>query len=930
LNDGYLVAGTTNSRDGDVSGLHGVSGGTYEDFWVMKVDKAGTLKWQKCYGGGAMDAASAAIETADHGFVIIGMTNSVDGDVTGFHLNNASNNYWDVWVLRIDSVGNKLWQKCMGGTRDDTGSDILELPNGDLFAVGVTASNDGDLRGHWGPGSDLWAIRLNSSGQTMWQNDMGGTGEDQGVRVKLDPDGNLIIGGMTTSKDGEVTGLHGLSPDIWLLKLAPSGNILWEQCYGGMLNESLQDILVTNDGEILFCGSTTSGNSGDVPSNHNYPDKITTGTTEAWFVKTRQTNIIKGSAFFDRNGNGLKDANEDWIKHAIVKSEKTGSSWQTSIQNGTFLNKVDTGIITTSIMMSKPYYTVTPNSQQTAYSDYSHTDSLSFAVTAMPGKTDCGVFIFSTTRPRIGFYSSYTVQYNNADIDTLRNRKLSVIIDHRAGLVSANPAPTSISGDTLFWTIPKILPEDSGFIGFTVYNSPATLTIGDKLLYTASIDTTGDIDKSDNSSIIRVTAYTSFDPNDKQENHNGSTSLRELASNSNFIYTVRFQNTGNDTAFNIVVRDTLDAQFDPNSPEMIGSSHPYQLTVKNGRYCMWKFSSIMLPDSGQNEPLSHGYFTYSLKSLSSKAGDILKNSAAIYFDFNKPVITNTAVTLISAPLLPPHPQLQGLRPYYCVNLGEQKIKVSNFPANGSGVTAIAQLDISVVNISADSIITFNPNSLAVGAHILQVVYMNTDASDTLKLPFNITAAVSPDVNLSSNITTVTNLIDPVVITATNTSGGGTTPKYTFAKDKALSNILQAEGTSNTLTIQPNILTVGSNWIYVSMKTSDTCFTAQTNIDSIKIERSAITGLTDVDFPNQVINVYPNPFCNIININGLNAGKTYAIIIANAPGQKVYNRQVINSRTLSISNGQLQAGRYWLSIYDLKKHSLIGSIPLIKE
>jgi hypothetical protein len=115
-----------------------------------------------------------------------------------------------------------------------------------------------------------------------------------------------------------------------------------------------------------------------------------------------------------------------------------------------------------------------------------------------------------------------------------------------------------------------------------------------------------------------------------------------------------------------------------------------------------------------------------------------------------------------------------------------------------------------------------------------------------------------------------------------------------------------------------------------MKTNDICFTAQTNIDSIDIERSTVTGLTDVDFPNQLINIYPNPFANIINISGLNTGKTYTINISNTSGQKVYSQQVANSSTLSINKAGLQRGRYWLSIFDYKKRKLIGTVAVIKE
>jgi len=115
-----------------------------------------------------------------------------------------------------------------------------------------------------------------------------------------------------------------------------------------------------------------------------------------------------------------------------------------------------------------------------------------------------------------------------------------------------------------------------------------------------------------------------------------------------------------------------------------------------------------------------------------------------------------------------------------------------------------------------------------------------------------------------------------------------------------------------------------------MKTSDSCYTAQINIDSIDIERSPVTGLTDVDFPNQVISVYPNPFSGTINISGLNTGKTYSIQLGNAAGQQVYNLQVSNSRMVTFTKSGLASGHYSLRIYDAKKRTLIGTIIMLKK
>src|SRR6185436_13012980 len=108
-----------------------------------------------------------------------------------------------------------------------------------------------------------------------------------------------------------------------------------------------------------------------------------------------------------------------------------------------------------------------------------------------------------------------------------------------------------------------------------------------------------------------------------------------------------FQNTGNDTAFNISVHDTLDSKLDWASIEMVTASHPYRLSITNGNQMNWKFDNILLVDSIHNEPKSHGYIVYRIKPKPTvQINDVIANSASIYFDFNSPVQTNTQLTTI--------------------------------------------------------------------------------------------------------------------------------------------------------------------------------------------------------------------------------------------------------------------------------------------
>jgi uncharacterized repeat protein (TIGR01451 family) len=140
----------------------------------------------------------------------------------------------------------------------------------------------------------------------------------------------------------------------------------------------------------------------------------------------------------------------------------------------------------------------------------------------------------------------------------------------------------------------------------------------------------------------------SFDPNDKQGFPNGVGETRDILPNEQLQYLIRFQNTGTAPAYTVVIRDTLDTDLDIFSVTPGASSHDYSFTMYGERVLQWTFNNIMLPDSFSNEEGSHGFITYTVNQVADLAdGAIINNSAAIYFDSNEPVITNTTLHTIN-------------------------------------------------------------------------------------------------------------------------------------------------------------------------------------------------------------------------------------------------------------------------------------------
>ena len=193
--------------------------------------QAPAIEWQKCLGGTADDFANSIQQTSDGGFIVAGETRSNDGDVSGNHGKS------DAWVVKLNSLGDILWKKCLGGTGNDYARSIQQISDGGFILTGYTNSNNGDVSGNNGY-YDAWVVKLNSSGDILWQKCLGGTYDDYARSIQQTSDTGFILAGYTFSNDGDVSGNHGFS-DAWVVKLNSSGDIIWQKCFGGTMRISI-------------------------------------------------------------------------------------------------------------------------------------------------------------------------------------------------------------------------------------------------------------------------------------------------------------------------------------------------------------------------------------------------------------------------------------------------------------------------------------------------------------------------------------------------------------------------------------------------------------------------------------------------------------------------------------------------------------------
>jgi uncharacterized protein YneR len=266
---GYLISGTTTSNDGDVSGNHG--GG---DIWLVKISNNGTLEWQKCLGGSGLEEKPSIqmFARVPGGYIITATTRSNDGDVSGNHGGR------DFWLMQFNITSRTIeWQRCLGGTRDEIGSySNMLVWNGaetEFIIMGITESNDGDVSGNHG-GSDLWFLKMFQNRTIAWQKCLGGSGNETGYDASPEfestEDGGYLLSGFTESNNGDVSGNHG-GGDTWIVKLNSNRGIEWQKCIGGSASDPKWFFnLITND-RIRVRGSTFS-RDGDMTQSHGNKD----------------------------------------------------------------------------------------------------------------------------------------------------------------------------------------------------------------------------------------------------------------------------------------------------------------------------------------------------------------------------------------------------------------------------------------------------------------------------------------------------------------------------------------------------------------------------------------------------------------------------------------------------------------------------------
>jgi hypothetical protein len=312
---GYIIAGMASSSDGDITNYHGGE----DDVWIVRTDEYGNLMWEKTYGGTGSEGAYRIFraENSNNDFYLVGGSNSSDGDIS----NDPYEESLDYWIVKIDSAGNKLWDKIVGGNGWEQIWTGTPTSDGGIAAFGWSSSDDGDVSNAYGL-FDMWMIKLDSMGQKQWDQSIGTSGFEYGQAIIETSDNGFLVGGTSRIESGGNIDCdpYSYKAEAILFKLDSEGNEEWQQCYGGSGDEGILGLLEVEDGYLFSAYANSS--DGDLEGSGYH------GTDDIWLVKTDfEGNIIWQKCFGGSNSefaNVMFQTSDEGLMVFGITSSKNG------------------------------------------------------------------------------------------------------------------------------------------------------------------------------------------------------------------------------------------------------------------------------------------------------------------------------------------------------------------------------------------------------------------------------------------------------------------------------------------------------------------------------------------------------------------------------------------------------------------------------
>jgi hypothetical protein len=386
--------------------------------------------------------------------------------------------------------------------------------------------------------------------------------------------------------------------------------------------------------------SPTASSQWSAPLTVCMPDCANTGNCSQALVLT---------AFLDSNNNGVKDTGEVNFNNGnfVYQINDSGTNLYGNSNEGSYYifdsnpsNSYDISFSVNTALGA--YYTSSVTHNNVTLPSSSGANNLYFPIVNIQPFVDAKVSLYPSGQPRPGFTYGNVIYYKNNGSQTMANGTLTFTKDSNLSITSISQLGTTPTANGFTYDFTNLAPFEVRYIVVTLaVPTIPTVNLGDIVTNTVSVQTNNDADASNNTSTLSQIVVGSYDPNEKSEAHGGKIGLDTFTNNDYLYYTINFENTGTASAEFIRVEDALGSDLDESTFEMINASHTVN-TKREGNQLTWHFYNINLPPTVSNPNNSHGYVYFKIKPKTGYAvGDIIPNTASIYFDYNPAIVTNT-------------------------------------------------------------------------------------------------------------------------------------------------------------------------------------------------------------------------------------------------------------------------------------------------
>lgn len=486
--------------------------------------------------------------------------------------------------------------------------------------------------------NDVAYVSNGSADDLLWQPNLGsGTfGAAQIINSNIDNNGSSTLAAADIDSDGDIDIIVGESiKATWSENLYGQANFEPPKIISTAVTNltSTQIIDADNDGDLDIL-MTSAGNS-----------KV------LWFKNQGlNQNTIKGVVRKDTEGNGC-DATDVLLPNILVATTNGTNTFATLTFGNEYAGQyrlyVGEGEFETTVMADIPtYFVLNPSSYTSSFTGFGNIDTADFCIATIGPVNDVNVVLYPLDEARPGFDVSYKLVYKNIGTTNLTGQTTLQYDNTKMQFLNSNASPSSQTANTLNFDYTNLAPFEIRTVNlnFTIFPPPTT-NIDETLVFNATVTPVDDdYTPDDNTFVLQETVIGAYDPNDITCLE-GDEVLIENADDY-LHYVIRFQNTGTASAINVRVEQVLDPQLDWTTLQLEGMSHNGRTTIIDGSLVTFMFNNIRLPHSAANEEASNGYILFKIKPMATtiEVGDMISATANIYFDFNPPIITNTAVT----------------------------------------------------------------------------------------------------------------------------------------------------------------------------------------------------------------------------------------------------------------------------------------------